>query len=90
MRIMRCTKQQLPRSRAPPTYMAVSDDDSWEVAAQAALDIHRRTISAVRDRVTKGAIRRKVHCAALVLAYCTSIVRTLSFCSRHTACSRPI
>lgn len=30
------------------------DDDSWEIAAQAALNTHRRAMSAVRQRVTTG------------------------------------
>lgn len=40
--------------------MAVSDDDSWEVAAQTALDIHRRVISAVRNRATPSRTPKKV------------------------------
>ncbi|CAM9973120.1 unnamed protein product [Ectocarpus sp. 13 AM-2016] len=36
----------------------MNNDDSWEDTAQAALEIHRRVISAVRERVTTGA--RKV------------------------------
>lgn len=32
----------------------MNGDDSWEDAAQAALEIHRRVISAVRERVTTG------------------------------------
>lgn len=46
--------------------MAVDDDDSWEIAAQAALEIHRRVISTVRDRATAGPGRRKK-----VIEYCT-------------------
>lgn len=40
--------------------MAVSDDDSWEIAAQTALDIHRRVISAVRNRATPSRAPKKV------------------------------
>lgn len=47
------------------TRMGDSDDDSWEAAAQAALSIHRRVASAVRDdrdRGTTGTRRKKVSC----------------------------
>lgn len=49
--------------------MHTNDDDSWEIAAQAALDIHRRTISAVRERIRTGAgTRGKVSAVYVVLA----------------------
>lgn len=43
--------------------MGDNDDESWEAAAQAALKIHRRVASAVRDdrdRDTTGTKSRKV------------------------------
>lgn len=52
-------KDTYPFTRSP-VRMAVSDDDSWEIAAQTALDIHRRVISAVRRRATPSRAPKKV------------------------------
>lgn len=48
----------------------MNDDDSWEDAAQVALEIHRRVISAVRERVTTGT--RKV-CSMYSWSYSRNI-----------------
>ena len=52
-------------------------DDSWEAAAQAALNIHRRVASAVRDRDrdTSGTRTRKVSSSVLLLFVgCTKLI----------------